>query len=117
MRNVITPMVLVAGLMACTAGQPQQTIAALESGLTVAERAAIGYVSLPRCPQSAPVCSDPAIVSKIKDADNTAYLTVKNAQAALASGGSPNIAAATAALSAFQSLLTDPAVAALIKGQ
>src|SRR5574337_1284674 len=86
----------IAGLAACTSGQPQQTAAALASGLTVAERTAVGYASLPRCPQGAPVCSDPAIVQKIRDADNGAYTEVKKFEAAAAAGGTPDDTAATA---------------------
>ncbi len=66
-------------------------------GLTTAERLALIYTSLPRCPAPAP-CSDPATVQKIKDLDLTAYNAVKAAEKneALLSG-------ALTAISAFQS--------------
>lgn len=98
-------------LSSCTTGQPQQTTATLESGLTAAERAALGYTSLPRCPQSSGVCSDQATVTKIKAADTQAYNAIKAAEAVAVQGGNPDTTAAEASLSALVSL-----VSALPKG-
>ena len=47
--------------------------------LTTAERVALIYTGLPRCPAPSP-CSDPATVQRIKDADNQAYQAVKAAE-------------------------------------
>ena len=108
-------LVLAATGAACTTGQPQQTAALLESGLTVAEQTALGYFKLPRCPTQAPVCSDPALVLKIAAADNAAFKAIKDVEAAAAAGGSPDTTAATAALTALQDILASPAVAAALK--
>ena len=114
MRKIILSGAL--ALSACATGQPQQTTAVLEAGLTVAERTALAYVSLPRCPQGAPVCSSPAVVQKIRDADNGAYGEIKSVEAAVAAGGSPDTSVAAAALTTFQNVLSTPAVAAALKG-
>ena len=74
-------LVLAAALAACAnagAGISAKVDAAVV-GLTAAERAALVYTSLPRCPAAA-LCSDPATVQKIKDADNIAYAAVKAAE-------------------------------------
>lgn len=102
-------------LAGCTNGQPQQTAALLESGLTVAEQTALGYFKLSRCPAQAPVCSDPALVIKIAAADNAAFKAVKDVETAAAAGGTPDTTAATAALTALQDILAQPAVTAALK--
>lgn len=67
--------------------------------LTTAERLALIYTSQPRCPAPAP-CSDPAIVQRIKDADNQAYAAVKAAERNEALLG-----AALTAIQNFQSVI------------
>ncbi|HLJ21887.1 MAG TPA: hypothetical protein VKU84_16900, partial [Stellaceae bacterium] len=57
------------------------------------------------------ICSDTGVVAQIKSADNTAYAAVKKAAA---SGSSTDTAAATAALTALQTILEAPAVQAII---
>lgn len=114
MRKILLGAALLA-LAACTTGQPQETAAVMASGLTVAERTALGYVSLPRCPAGAPVCSDPAIVAKIRQADDAAYTEVKKFEAAARAGGSADATAAQGALTAFTDLLSTPAIQAVFK--
>lgn len=55
-------------------------IVAAEVALTAAEKATVLYERLPRCPGPA-VCSDQAVVNKIKALDQTAYNAVKAAEA------------------------------------
>jgi|SRR5579863_284665 len=71
---------LAVGLFSCANPGVSAKVDAAVVGLTAAERAALVYTSLPRCPAAA-ICSDPATVQRIKDADNTAYAAVKMAEA------------------------------------
>lgn len=77
------------------------TVAAVEIALTNAEKLALHYTALPRCGASAPpLCSDPATVQRIKDADNTAYNAVVKARSDEAL-----IGVAFAAVSTFSALI------------
>ena len=69
-------------------------VASAEVALTQAEKAALVYTSLPRCP-AAPVCSDSVIVASIGAADNKAYAAV---QALKAGTGTQDAAAAAVAV-------------------
>lgn len=84
---------------ACTKPVPPSDVYALASALTAAEHAAMGYLSLPVCPQATAICSDPAIRNKIKLADQTAYQSVKAAEAGAAAGDSVAVTTAMAAVS------------------
>lgn len=92
-------LILCAGiaLAACSTMNAQTDIAAIEVGLTGAETAAKAYAQLPS--------ADPAIVAKIKAADQVAFTTVKAAEAAAKAGASPDLAASLAALTALQALI------------
>lgn len=109
MYPLLAPLALFAAfaLADCTTGQPQSTTAALEVSLTALESAAFQYGSLPACGTAAAtaICSSPSVVQTIVNLDKQAYDAVKAASAQAAAGGTPDIAAATAALAAFQSVL------------
>lgn len=51
-------------------------VAAAEVSLTAAEQAALIYTSRPRCGGAVKLCSDPAVVARIKQLDNQAYTAV-----------------------------------------
>lgn len=58
------------------------SVAQSQVALTLAERLALQYVTLPACTPAGPkACSDAAIVAQIKAADTLAYQAVKQAQA------------------------------------
>jgi hypothetical protein len=60
---------------------PKADLAATEVALTEAEAIALRYVTQPTCNgYNAPLCSDPATVAAIKEADNRAYAAVKLAR-------------------------------------
>ncbi len=115
-------ILLLLALLPIGCSQPNQesSVAALESGLTAADILALQYTSLPVCPTGAPVCADPTIKNSIKTAAQTAYTTIKQAEASAASGQSVDLTAATAALAALQALvqanLVTAAVAPATKG-
>lgn len=92
-------------LVACGSQQTAANVAALESGLTAAETAALGYTSLPRCPQATAVCSDQSKVDQIKSADRVAYNAVKAAEKEQQAGGTPSLDGATAAIAALEALI------------
>lgn len=91
---VIAAVVLVTG---CANVGVSSKVDAAVVGLTAAEKAALIYTRLARCPQpgSTP-CSDPATVAKIISLDNQAYQAVKAAE--------QNEALLSAALSAVTNL-------------
>jgi len=94
-------------LAACSTNNTKATVAALESGLTAADDVALGYLTLPVCNgTNGPVCGNATIRAQIKLAAADAYSTVKAAEGVAAAGGTPDTAAATAAIAALQSLLT-----------
>jgi hypothetical protein len=94
MKAIVLVLLL---LGACTAANQQTSIAALEVSLATAETAATAYKNLPE--------ADPAIVAKLKAADNIAYTTLKAAEAVAATGAAVDLTAASAALAAFQAAL------------
>lgn len=77
-------------------------VAAVESGVTIAETLALNYTRLPPCPNVSKVCADPATKAKIKLDGQRAYDAVKTLQASSAEGAPAALAAAQAALAAFQ---------------
>lgn len=103
----LLPLILsVSSLIGCTTTQPAGTVAATEIALTTAESLAFHYATLPTCPTAAPACSDPAVVARIKAADNTAYAAVKAARAATAAGNdNGTVAAASAAVAALNAAI------------
>lgn len=83
MKRFILAAALCGSLVACSTTPPttvSNTVAAAQIALTNAERVALIYTSLPRCPVAPPPCSDPATVQTIKDYDNKAYDLVKAAR-------------------------------------
>lgn len=108
--KALLPLLLVFGLSACSA-TPKADIAALEVTLTVADKAATGYVKLPRCPQPAGMCSDDDIVSRIGSYRLEAYQTVTtarsvvNAATSSVSDISKAMAAAQAALTGYEQIV------------
>lgn len=71
---------LALGLAACAAAPGTQSkVDAAVVALTTAERLALVYTKLPRCPAPAP-CSDPNTVTRIKSLDSQAYSAVKAAE-------------------------------------
>ena len=100
MKRFIIATVGVVLLAGCAAQQPATTglsngVAAAEIALTSAEKTALIYTKLPRCP-AASLCSTQAAVDKIKAADNTAFIAVQAART--------NEALLGAALTAIQTL-------------
>lgn len=79
MNRYIIAVAFFVSLSACNP-QASSDVAAAAVALTAAEKLALSYTSLPRCP-AATACSDEATVTKIKAADNTAYDAIKAAEA------------------------------------
>lgn len=96
-RAILVGICACLGLAGCASpsSRVQNSVVAAEEGLTAAERAALIYTSLPRCPART-VCSDPAVVARIKLLDNQAYTAVMMAK--------QNEALVGAALTAISSL-------------
>ena len=106
MRHILAGAALLA-LAACTNATTSADIAALESGLTAADDAALGYLQQPVCSAtSGPVCSDPTVRAQIKLAASHAYTLVKEAEASNAAGTTSNLTAAESALAAYQAIVT-----------
>lgn len=99
MRVIIIGLVMALTLSACASQQAAtvttNSVAGAEIALTSAEKAALVYTSLPRCPGVA-LCSDPTLVTKIKSADNVAYGAVMAARS--------NSALVAVALTSIQNL-------------
>jgi len=94
-------------LAACSNTQTATSIAALESGLTAADDAALAYLQLPVCTGSnGPVCGNATVRKQIKEAAAVAYATIKAAEKANAAGQPVDLTTATAALTALQTLIT-----------
>jgi hypothetical protein len=95
-------LLLPCGLNACSSAgsNPAADVAALEARLTAAEDVAIDYIRLPPCAASnGPLCSDNAIVARLKIADMRAYTLVKGAKQTV--GDATALSAAKAAVTAF----------------
>lgn len=78
-------------------------VATLEIGLTAADQLALAYISQPLCgsPKAGQLCSQIAIVRKIKIASDAAYAAVKAAEKA---ENQNTLAAAQTALSAYKQI-------------
>jgi hypothetical protein len=107
MKHIFLATALLA-LASCGAQTPVQQsdnsvkIAQAEVALTGAEKVALHYFQLPRCPIKKPVCADQATVNKIADADTAAYNALKAAKAV---NSDANLAALVAALANLSGLL------------
>src|ERR1700722_18346077 len=98
-RLTIPAMLILLAACTATAPVPPADVAALESGLTIAETLATNYTSLPACPVASNVCADPQIKASIKAYDLKAYTAIKTVEA---SHLPADLAVAQAALAAFQ---------------
>jgi hypothetical protein len=102
-RKLILAAALCGSLAACSTAPTttvSNSVAAAQIALTNAERVALLYTSLPRCPVNPPPCSDPATVQRIKDYDNKAYDLVKAAR-----NNEALIGVAMAAIETFSSVI------------
>lgn len=82
------------------------TVSASEAALGASGRVAIAYMQLPACGGSATLCAQPTIKASIRSAYDRAYTAVTAAQAIADAGGTPDMAAASAALLALQDIVT-----------
>ena len=103
--SVAASAILWAGLAvwiaACSATAPQSSIAAVsasEAALAAAGRAVLACYTVPRCATVAPK-------AQIKGAYDAAYTAVTQAQTVADAGGTPDMTASTAAMSALQGLV------------
>lgn len=108
----------VGALAACSIApapkSPAQAVYETEAALGAAETAAIHYTSLPHCGAGvAGLCSDPAIIAKVKSAADKAAAAVMAAQTAVRadpqaakSGTQSAVDEAASAASALAALLT-----------
>lgn len=74
---------------------PQSTAYTAAQALTIADQAALVYVSLPRCTVSKPPCSVQATVDNIKKVAQVAHDTVKAAELGTATPAAAQAAVAT----------------------
>lgn len=104
-----------AALAACAStggtADPAKTLAATEATLTGAIEAAQQYEALPACAPGSPIaCSDPATVTRIQAAAETASSAVLAAQVAISNGSSAAaqaqaVSSATAAVTSLSTLV------------
>lgn len=73
---IATGAALALAVNGCANQPPGQTVYDVEQGGTVLDKAASAYVALPACPTGAPLCSDAAIIAKIKTAEDNAHTAV-----------------------------------------
>lgn len=85
-------------LAGCAKPAPVAAVSAAEASLTAAGKTILICYSVPRCNSAAPKTA-------IRAAYDTAYDAVTNAQAIADAGGTPDLVASTAALSALQALV------------
>lgn len=101
-------------LCACQSAPTTKTdIAALEVALTVADTAALGYLSLPACsaPATTVVCREPAVAAGVVQVSRAAYAalsTLKADTAAAAPSGTlaTDLQLVQSALDALQSMVS-----------
>jgi hypothetical protein len=75
-------------LAACaTVTTPQQTIYQIEADYTAAVNVATAYARLPRCGVGAVLCSQQALVDRLKAADNVAFNAITAARNTVTSPG------------------------------
>jgi hypothetical protein len=86
---IVKAIVLCAAVMAVSAfsgcgsiqpKSPAQTVYVIESEYNVALQVAVDYKNLPSCGTGATLCSDPAIVLKLQNADKTAASALADAE-------------------------------------
>ena len=102
MRTLAVSAVLALVLVACSAAPVSPAeVAALETGVTIAETLALDYTRLPPCP-AAPACADPATKVRIKANGLRAHDAVVALRASSAADAPAAYAAAVAALAALE---------------
>lgn len=115
MRKLLFAAALILFTTACTTQptSPAQTVYATQTAYAAALSLAVQYKSLPACGGiNAPVlCSDVKVVKQIQDADNTAYVALQAAQAAVrnpvvGTGVERAIAYANQAVGAFTAIVS-----------
>lgn len=92
---------------------PQQRVFALKTEYAALLQVAVGYESLPRCPETtASACSDPKIVETMRKVDTNVVQALDAAETAVRSGAFDDggvldsiIASARAAVTSFQDVL------------
>lgn len=97
-------------LFGCGTPIPASEIAALESGLTAADRTALIYTTLKSCSAvgATPVCADDNVKAQIKAKEQVAYDAVKSLKSASAAGLSVDASIAQAAISAYLAVIPPP---------
>lgn len=94
------------GIAGCSTPQQQTTIAALELALASAEAGAQAYRALPPCSeQQGEPCKHLEMVAKLQELDTHAYLTLRSARDAAASGATVDFTASIAAITALQAVV------------
>ncbi len=101
-------LVLVLSLAACaTPESPEQAVFQAKAGYAVALAAAVAYVELPRCNVAKPPCSDAALVTQLRKADDVTNGALSAAEQAVRTPGFGEsivvsaVATARSALAAF----------------
>jgi hypothetical protein len=114
--KTLAALLLSAILAACavTPQSPAQTIYQLTSNYNAAATVIIAYKNLPPCPAATALCSDPAIVAKLKQADQIAYSALVAAENTVRTPGA-GANAATAAVAAQQAIAALAAIAATLQ--
>ena len=94
MRTKLGLLGLLAVVSACAmspkVGQvsPATALYAVEGNYAAALQLAVAYRQLPRCPVSAPVCHDPAVVVRLRAANQRARTALRGAETIVAARGS-----------------------------
>ncbi len=111
---------LLAALAACAsleAETPAQRVFALKSDYRAALAVAVAYESLPRCPiVTTPFCSEPGVVSLLRQADRQAELALDGAEQVVRSPATSESAvalaleAARSAVAVLRQILIDEGV-------
>lgn len=114
MKRLLFAAALAIGALLATAGcdrigapeTPQQKVFAAGTGYETATKAALVYLTLPRCaaPKVQP-CSEPGVVEQVKKADAVVYAALIQAKTVVVDP-SKTATVANAAVTALQSALT-----------
>jgi hypothetical protein len=111
--GLLAGTMLLAGCAGTTVTSPVSPadVAAMKSSVTIAETLALNYTRLPACPAATKVCADPVTKLRIKANGQAAHDAVKTLQLSSAAGAPAAMAAAQAALDAFQASIPATPVA------
>lgn len=111
MRKLAFVLVLVLGACASKPPSPERAVFDITVIYSGALAAAVAYESLPRCTETGPkLCSDPAVVAKLRQADATAKPVLDQAQQLVRGGLKGDtldkaVETAIAAVLAFQQIV------------